>query len=305
MKRLFGLALVLSTAAVAGEHQLGDLNFIQKGSSLLVESGINYNQNSTGGTKTTGISLDNKLTYGISDRFNTGLSLAYMFSYKSKTSAGSSDNETALSDVTLNNQYRIGQTNDGLVVDLIGDLRLSTKDREINGDPMLPVNQGRHSLDVGLNLGRKTAGFEWRSKAGLSYNHESYYENATGADFENYQDAFLNAVIGSDFQWTLNEKLALGAGADLTYFGMRLDEREATGPVDKEFRQDPYSTLSLKTFAVFTLSESAVLNLRLSYSPSAVIHTQETEVTNLNSVVKTESKTGNNTALFVGGKFLF
>jgi hypothetical protein len=299
------LGLLVSVSALASEQQISDLNFIQKSSTFLLDTGVNYNQNSNGGTKTTGISLDNKFTFGVSDRFNTGLSLAYMFSYKSKTSAGSSENETALSDVTLNNQYRLGQTSDGLVIDLLADLRISTKDREINGDAMLPVNEGRHSLNVGLNLGRKTSGFEWRTKASLKYNHESYYTNANNEDFENYQNSALDATIGSDFQWTLNEKLALGAGADLTYIGMRLDEREATGPVDKEFRQDPYSTLTLRTFALFKLSDSALLNLRLSYSPSAVIDTQETEVTNLNSVVKTESKTGNNTALFVGGKFLF
>lgn len=305
MKRLIGLALVLTAPAFANDHRLGDLNFIQKSSSLLLDTGINYNQNSNGGTKTTGISLDNKLTYGVSDRFNTGLSLAYMFSYKSKTSAGSSDNETALSDVTLNNQYRIGQTADGLVIDLLADLRISTQDRELNGDALLPVNEGRHSLNLALNLGRKTSGFEWRTKASLKYNNESEYTNVNNEDFENYQDATLDAALGADFQWTLNEKLAFGAGADLNYFGMRYDEREDTGPVDKEFRQDSYSTLSLRTFAVFNLSESAVLNLRLGYSPSASIDTIEANVTNLNGVVVSESKTGNNTSLFIGGKFLF
>jgi hypothetical protein len=164
------LGLFVSVSALASEQQLSDLNFIQKSSTFLLDSGVNYNQNSNGGTKTTGISLDNKFTYGMSDRFNTGLSLAYMFSYKSKTSAGSSENETGLSDVTLNNQYRLGQTSDGLVIDLLADLRISTKEREINGDAMLPVNEGRHSLNVGLNLGRKTSGFEWRTKAALKYN---------------------------------------------------------------------------------------------------------------------------------------
>ncbi len=305
MKRLLALSLVLSVSANAAEHQLGDLNFIQKSSSILLDTGLNYNQNSNGGTKTTGISLENKFTYGVSDRFNTGLSLAYMFSYKSKTSAGSSDNETALSDVTLNNQYRLGQTSDGLVIDLLTDLRISTKEREINGDAMLPVNEGRHSLNLGLNLGRKTSGFEWRTKAAIKYNHETEYTNANNEDFENSQDSALDASIGADFQWTMSEKLAVGVGYDLSYFGTRIDYREDTGPVDKEFRQDPYSTMTLRTFAVFNLSESAILNLRISYSPSAVIDTQETNVTNLNGVVRTESKTGNNTSLFIGGKFLF
>lgn len=326
----FNLAIVLALTSInvfAQDLMLGDLNFKQKAQAVQWDTQLSFMKNETRDisniTNRTDYSdyeseaneWSNRVLYGVSDKFDLGLSFDYAFKDELTNTTqgpGNTDDKSkpidseGLSDFTINSIYRL--VSDYVYMDLTGDLTLALEDRDVGTSDEIESKdgnnkQGHHSFDLGAAVGQKIDSFEWRAGVGLNYHFAGEYNQKVigSADVNIDTDSRLDLSLNGQVQYRPITKLALGLGVGWIQVGEQTSDAIVNNTNIKMTR-DSYYTMATDLSAKYNFSDSILVY-------AGYFFTSEFDVDNKIEIpgqtingVEEDNKV---TSFYLGGSFLF
>src|SRR5690606_5690262 len=168
----------------------------------------------------------------------------------------------------------------GLFVDLVGGVTLGLTDAEIangsdEGKTEGNMNQGHHSIALGVAAGQKIDSWEWRAFLGLDYHlsgdAEMVNKGESNTKFDT--DSYLNWKVSLDGQYRLDNKWAFAVGLDYILPGEQvLDIKEDGMKAEDKVQQDNH--LRLRVAAKHNLSDSMLVTLGWDMTMSHDVETK-------------------------------
>lgn len=210
MKFLATLTLLaVTTAAVASESAIYDVQYLPKAGTTYGISSLEYvkrdisGKNGVTDSEVSGYSFNQTIGHAFTDRFSLAATLGYG-NIEIDPDGGSKTEATGVNDPSVEARFRM--MDDSFRWDLIGGILISRGDSEIESNGDTDTLQGGHALAIGTQFGQKTEAFQWAVTGLLTYNAERTYETSGGdADIDSNNELLLRA----DFLNKLAEKSLL------------------------------------------------------------------------------------------------
>jgi hypothetical protein len=200
MKIFFLLLITLPSLTWAAERNIYDIMYLPNQGVNFGKSTFSYLDASARG-KTSGLNftsdtkgylIDQVIGRSVSDKLS--LSLGFGYSNLKATTKGDSPIEDStqttkgLSDPTISGRYRILEND--LILDLTGNLIVSTGDSESDGDESNNKNGG-HELKVGAQIGSKLDNLQWAANFAVTH----YFKSTTDTDGTKVKDDEHNSYV--------------------------------------------------------------------------------------------------------------
>jgi hypothetical protein len=315
MKKKLALILTLVSAQVSAQDlMLGDLNFIQKKSTILWNTELDLaktktkffadqsDQSTYDRNERRETSWNNSVTYGLSDKLNAGVSFNYDFLNKvtnNRSMVSGADaahkslyREQGASDLTLKGTYRLLSQNIYLDLNLAATLGVGT--REIGSTAVNAFSNGNHkqghsSVDMGVAIGQKRGPFEWRTAFILSehLNGQSKTNLANGGSYTSDTQSFTNVNLNGQIQYRLEAPFAFALGANIANVGSQKKTSSING-ASVNSTTDAYYIYTGSFIAKFNMSNESVFRFGYALSNTYDVVTKSQ---NIKSVQETFNST--------------
>lgn len=265
MKKFLALA-VLATATssfAATDRAIYDIMYLPKAGTafgLTDFAGLSRTLEDKDDDKTelSGFAVNQTLGYSITDRFALAGSLSYG-DYEVDPDGGDKYTIDGFSDPTITAKFRVME--EEYTLDLIGALKISVGDSEVETDGDTDNLQGGHVLDLGVQFGKKTETFQWAVSGTYTRNFERTYdyEGAGNGDVDfdanneiEFRGDILNKLAEKSF---LRSHLAVSFSDELeTDDGDSFESPTTDYTIGTEYQHLIDANLLLRAGIAFTMS---------------------------------------------------
>lgn len=280
MRKILAAAalLAVTTAHSAEELKFGDLNyFLKQGQfNVAADATSTFDKESVEGgntMETRGNTFDTRFAYGINDKMNVFVGLAYAYDREVEnltTTGDSAYSQDGLANPAIGFNFRLkDQSSSDFNLDFGAVARINVQDAQsgsAEGSNTKDGNfaNGRSSLELNTRLGKKwNEANEWQFSAGVIYNHDGEYTSKSVDGNEDVElDKSFDIYAKIAYQYRPVETFMMGLSLQAIRIG-DLDGEFKKSKVDTE--QDAHIDFDLRFEAKYLITDNFIANFHYGY----------------------------------------